>query len=189
MILIELARLRSARTRTNERDPKPSPGSRRQPTSTFLLSPAHTSIGEDSRTKVQNVVADSLGASHGRSPLCDTNRQGVPQDRRLKLEERLRLEPAVIRQPAGVGRVVHNDPERDPSLRSPRQRIEMPLSRQAETIGMTKRIRDQIVSPGSEKTSRASSAVTPRSDAHRHPQSGCPNPLDPSTKRFPGQEP
>ena len=40
-------------------DPTSSPGPRSQPDSTFLLRPAPTSSGENSRPKVQNVVADS----------------------------------------------------------------------------------------------------------------------------------
>ena len=58
IVLTELARLRGAPALTNERDPKPSPGSRSPPNNTLLLWPAHTSSGENSRTKVQNVEAD-----------------------------------------------------------------------------------------------------------------------------------
>ena len=51
---------------------KPSPGSRSQPNSRFLLWPPHNSNGENSRTEVQNVVAnrpvDGRGHVVNRSP-------------------------------------------------------------------------------------------------------------------------
>ena len=59
MLQSKCVRRHGARVRTNESAPKPSPDSRSQPNSTFLLWPARSSCGENSRTEMQNVVTDS----------------------------------------------------------------------------------------------------------------------------------
>ena len=67
-VLVDLWRRHGARDRTNEREHKLLPGSRSQPHSTFLVYPTQTSSGEYSRTKLQNVVADSTETSGGDQP-------------------------------------------------------------------------------------------------------------------------
>ncbi len=66
MMLTDSESLHGGAARNNGRDPTPSPGSRSRATTPSLVWPARTSSGENSRTKLQNVVADSTAGRGGK---------------------------------------------------------------------------------------------------------------------------